>query len=79
VIRLYWENKLAFFDVKNVAIPVAVSVFPHEFYQAPRSWAERAFPRLIRYNKPDKGGPFAARGQPEIFTEELRAAFRSPR
>ena len=74
--RLYWENKLAFFDVKNVTIPVVVSALPDELYQAPRSWAERAFPKLIHFNKLDKGGHFAAWEQPEIFTEELRAAFR---
>jgi len=77
--RLYWENKLAFFDVKNVTIPVAVSVFPDDIYAAPRSWAERAFPRLIHYNKLDRGGHFAAWEQPQLFTEELRVAFRSLR
>jgi len=77
--RLYWENKLAFFDVKNVTIPVAVSVFPDEIYAAPRSWTERAFPKLIHYNKLAKGGHFAAWEQPAAFTEELRAAFRSLR
>jgi pimeloyl-ACP methyl ester carboxylesterase len=77
--RLYWENKLAFFDVKKIAIPVAVSAFPDEIYQAPRSWAERAFPKLIHYNKLDKGGHFAAWEQPKLFAEELRAAFRSMR
>jgi pimeloyl-ACP methyl ester carboxylesterase len=77
--RLFWESKLAFFDVKNVSIPVAVSAFPDELYQAPRSWAERAFPKLIYYNKLDKGGHFAAWEQPELFTAELRAAFRSLR
>lgn len=74
--RLYWENKLAFFDIKNIAIPVAVSAFPDELYQAPRSWAERAFPKLIHYNKLDKGGHFAAWEQPEIFCAELRVSFR---
>jgi pimeloyl-ACP methyl ester carboxylesterase len=77
--RLYWENKLAFFDVKNVTIPVAVSAFPDELYQAPRSWAERAFPKLINYNKLDKGGHFAAWEQPELFSAEMRAAFQSLR
>jgi pimeloyl-ACP methyl ester carboxylesterase len=77
--RLYWENKLPFFDVKNVTIPVAVSAFPDEIYQAPRSWAERAFPKLIHYNKLDKGGHFAAWEQPELFCSEMRAAFRSLR
>jgi len=77
--RLYWENKFPFFDAKNVTIPVTVSVFPGELYQAPRSWAERAYPKLIHYNKLDKGGHFAAWEQPELFAAELRAAFRSPR
>jgi pimeloyl-ACP methyl ester carboxylesterase len=77
--RLYWESKLAFFAPKNVAIPVAVSAFPDELYQAPRSWTERAYPKLICYNKLDKGGHFAAWEQPELFTTELRAAFKSLR
>src|SRR5882762_400548 len=77
--RLYWENKLPFFDVKNITIPVAVSAFPDELYQAPRSWAERAFPKLIHYNKFDKGGHFAAWEQPQLFSSEMRAAFRSLR
>ncbi|CAN7438937.1 epoxide hydrolase family protein [Rhizobium sp. LjRoot258] len=77
--RLYWENKLAFFAVKNVTIPVAVSVFPDEIYAAPRSWTQRAYPKLIHYNKLDKGGHFAAWEQPKAFTSELRAAFHSLR
>jgi len=77
--RLYWENKLAFFDVKNVSIPVAVSAFPDELYQAPRSWAERSFPKLIHYNKLDKGGHFAAWEQPQLFSEEVRAGLRALR
>ena len=77
--RLYWENKLPFFAPKGVTIPVAVSVFPDELYQAPRSWAERAYPKLIHYNKLDKGGHFAAWEQPKLFSEELRAGFRSLR
>ena len=80
--RLYWEafeNKVSFFEVKGVSIPVAVSVFPDELYQAPRSWAERAYPNLIHYNKVAKGGHFAAWEQPEFFTEELRAGFKSLR
>jgi len=77
--RLYWENKLAFFDPKGVSIPVAVSVFPDEIYAAPRSWTERAYPKLIHYNKLDKGGHFAAWEQPQVFSEELRAGFRSLR
>jgi pimeloyl-ACP methyl ester carboxylesterase len=74
--RLYWENKFSFFDVKNVSIPVAVSAFPDELYPAPRSWAERAYPNLIHYNKLDKGGHFAAWEQPELLSTELREAFR---
>ncbi|PYJ66975.1 MAG: multidrug MFS transporter [Verrucomicrobia bacterium] len=77
--RLYWESKLAFFAPKHVAIPVAVSAFPDELYQAPRSWTERAYPKLIYYNKLDKGGHFAAWEQPELFVGELRAAFKSLR
>jgi pimeloyl-ACP methyl ester carboxylesterase len=77
--RLYWENKLAFFSPKGISVPVAVSVFPDELYQTPRSWAERAYPKLIHYNKVDKGGHFAAWEQPKLFTEELRTAFRSLR
>jgi pimeloyl-ACP methyl ester carboxylesterase len=77
--RLYWEYKGGFFNAKGVTIPVAVTVFPSEQYQAPRSWAERAYPNLIHYNKADKGGHFAAWEQPQLFAEELRAAFRSLR
>jgi pimeloyl-ACP methyl ester carboxylesterase len=74
--RLYWESKLAFFAPKGVPIPAAVSVFPDEIYAAPRSWTEQAYPKLIHYHKVDKGGHFAAWEQPELFTAELRAAFR---
>jgi len=79
--RLYWENwgKLGYFNVKGVAIPVAVSVFPDELYPAPRSWAQQAFPKLIHFNKLDRGGHFAAWEQPALFTEEVRAGFRSLR
>src|SRR3989454_3810849 len=77
--RLYWESKLAFFAPKGVAIPVAVSAFPDELYQAPQRWTERAYPKLIHYNKLDKGGHFSAWGQPPIFLEEGRAGFRFPR
>ena len=77
--RLYWENKASFFGVKGVSVPVAVSAFPDELYQAPRSWAERAYPNLIHYNKLDKGGHFAAWEQPKLFSEEVRAGFRSLR
>jgi pimeloyl-ACP methyl ester carboxylesterase len=77
--RLYWENKLVFFAPMDVKVPVAVSAFPDELYQTPRSWAEKAFPKLIYYNRLDKGGHFAAWEQPQIFTQELRAGFRSLR
>jgi pimeloyl-ACP methyl ester carboxylesterase len=78
--RLYWENKADFFDAKAITIPFAISVFPDELYQAPRSWAERAYPdNLIHYNRLDRGGHFAAWEQPQLFAEELRAAFRSLR
>src|SRR6266536_1594915 len=75
--RLYWEYKCGFFNTKGVSIPVAVSVFPGEQYQAPRSWAERAYPKLIYYHEVDKGGHFAAWEQPHLFSEEVRAAFRT--
>jgi pimeloyl-ACP methyl ester carboxylesterase len=77
--RLYWEYKGGFFNAKGVSIPVAVSVFPSEQYQAPRSWAEQAYPNLIYFNEVDKGGHFAAWEQPQLFAEEIRAAFRSLR
>jgi pimeloyl-ACP methyl ester carboxylesterase len=78
--RLYWENKADFFDAKNITIPFAISVFPYELYQAPRSWAERAYPgNLIHYNRLSRGGHFAAWEQPELFTAEMRASFRTLR
>jgi pimeloyl-ACP methyl ester carboxylesterase len=77
--RLYWEYKGGFFNAKGVAIPVAMSVFPGEQYQAPRSWAEQAYPNLIYYHQVDRGGHFAAWEQPQLFASELRAAFRSLR
>jgi pimeloyl-ACP methyl ester carboxylesterase len=77
--RLYWEYRGGFFDAKGVTIPVAVTVFPGEQYEAPRSWAERAYPQLIHYNRAAKGGHFAAWEQPSIFADELRTAFRSLR
>jgi len=77
--RLYWENKGAFFDPRGVSIPVAVSVFPHEVYQAPRSWTERAYPGLVHFNQLDKGGHFAAWEQPQLLASEVRAGFRSLR
>ena len=77
--RLYWESKLPFFAPKGVAIPVAVSAFPDEIYTAPRSWAEKAYPKLVHYGRLDKGGHFAAWEQPEVFAAELRAGFKSLR
>jgi pimeloyl-ACP methyl ester carboxylesterase len=77
--RLYWEYKGGFWDAKGVSIPVAVSVFPNEAYQAPRSWVEQAYPKLIHYNQVEKGGHFAAWEQPQLFSEEVRASFRSLR
>jgi pimeloyl-ACP methyl ester carboxylesterase len=78
--RLYWENKADFFDAKPITIPFAISVFPDELYQAPRSWAERAYPdNLIHYNRLDRGGHFAAWEQPQLLAEEIRAAFRTLR
>ncbi|GGI23640.1 hydrolase [Bradyrhizobium guangdongense] len=77
--RLYWENKLNFFEPKHIAIPVAVSVFPDEIYAAPRTWTERAYPKLIHFNRLDKGGHFAAWEQPKLFSMEMRSAFRSLR
>ncbi len=77
--RLYWERKLGFFTPKGVKIPVAASAFPDELYQAPRSWAEQAYPNLIHYNKLPKGGHFAAWEQPKFLAQELRAGFKSLR
>jgi pimeloyl-ACP methyl ester carboxylesterase len=77
--RLYWENSLAFFAPKNLTIPVAVSVFPDEIYAAPQSWAEKAFPKLIHYNRLSKGGHFAAWEQTDVFVDELRASFKPVR
>ena len=77
--RLYWEYKGGFFNAKGVKTPVAVTVFPSEQYEAPRSWTERAYPKLIHYNRVAKGGHFAAWEQPGIFVDELRASFRSVR
>ena len=77
--RFYWENKVSVYNAINVEIPAAVSVFPGENYQAPRSWAARAYHKLIYYNKVDRGGHFAAWEQPQVFSEELRASFKSLR
>jgi len=77
--RLYWENKVGLYNAVNVSIPAAVTVFPGENYEAPRSWTERAYHKLIYYNKVDKGGHFAAWEQPQLFSEEVRAGFRPVR
>jgi pimeloyl-ACP methyl ester carboxylesterase len=77
--RLYWEYRGGFFNAKGVTIPVAVTVFPGEQYEAPRSWTERAYPNLIHYHRVDRGGHFAAWEQPQLLAEELRTAFRSIR
>jgi pimeloyl-ACP methyl ester carboxylesterase len=77
--RLYWESKLPFFAPKGVTLPVAVSAYPDEIYQAPKSWTEKAYPKLIYYNRLPKGGHFAAWEQPEEFSTELRASFKSLR
>jgi pimeloyl-ACP methyl ester carboxylesterase len=78
--RLYWEYfGKGYFNAKGVSIPVAVSSFPDELYPVPRSWAEQAYPKLIHYNKLDQGGHFAAWEQPKLFSEEVRAGFRSLR
>ena len=77
--RLYWENNANNFNAVDISIPAAITVFPGEIYRAPRSWAERAYRKLIYYNVVDKGGHFAAWEQPQLFSEELRKAFRSLR
>jgi pimeloyl-ACP methyl ester carboxylesterase len=77
--RLYWENTLDFFDAKGVTVPAAVSVFPRELYQAPRSWTEQAYPKLVYFNELDRGNHFAAWQEPELFVDEVRAGFRTLR
>jgi len=77
--RLYWEKNPPYLNAADISIPAAVSVFPGEVYQAPRSWAERAYHNLIYFNQAGKGGHFAAWEQPQLFSEEVRAAFRSLR
>lgn len=77
--RLYWESKLAFFAPKGVPLPAAVSAYPDEIYTAPESWTRKAYPKLIHYNRLPKGGHFAAWEQPQFFSEELRASFRTLR
>ena len=77
--RLYRENTFGFFDVKGVSVPTGVTAFPRELYQTPRSWAEAAYPNLIHFNEVDRGNHFAAWQEPELFSAEVRAAFRSLR
>jgi pimeloyl-ACP methyl ester carboxylesterase len=74
--RLYWENKINLYLPADVSIPAAITVFPGESFQAPRSWAERAYHNLIYFHQADRGGHFAAWEQPQLFSEEVRAAFR---
>jgi pimeloyl-ACP methyl ester carboxylesterase len=74
--RLYWENKLGFFNIQGVTIPVGVSAFPHEIYTAPQSWSQKAYPKLVYYKKHDIGGHFAAWEQPQLFCEDVRATFK---
>ena len=76
---LSWEYKGGFFNVKGVSLPVAVSIFPGAQYQAPRSWTEQAYPNLTYFNEVDKGGHFAACEQPQLFSEEPRAGFKTLR
>ena len=77
--RLYWENKLGFFNVQGVTVPTGVSAFPYELYQAPQSWAEEAYPKLVYYKKHDVGGHFVAWERPQLFSEDVRATFRTVR
>jgi pimeloyl-ACP methyl ester carboxylesterase len=79
--RLYWENNNNNFNAdsqhtRDISLPVAVTVFPGEIYRAPKSWAQRAYRNLVYFNEVDRGGHFAAWEQPELFSSELRAAFR---
>jgi pimeloyl-ACP methyl ester carboxylesterase len=77
--RIYWENKLNLYAAADISIPAAITVFPGENYEAPRSWAERAYHKLIYYNRVEKGGHYAAWEQPQLFSQEVRAAFKSLR
>ena len=77
--QLYWENNANNFNAVDISIPAAITVFPGEIYRAPRSWAERSYHKLVYFNEVDKGGHFAAWEQPELFSAELRAAFKSLR
>jgi pimeloyl-ACP methyl ester carboxylesterase len=77
--RFYWESHINLYNAADVSIPAAVTVFPGENYEAPRSWAERAYHKLIYYNRIDNGGHYAALEQPQLFSEEVRAGFRSLR
>jgi pimeloyl-ACP methyl ester carboxylesterase len=77
--RIYWEHKATFVGVRNVSVPVAVSIFPDDVVYAPRSWTEQAYPNLVHYNELDRGGHFAAWEVPELYASELRDGFRSLR
>jgi pimeloyl-ACP methyl ester carboxylesterase len=77
--RLYWDNKLPFFDIYGVTVPAAISVFPDELYEAPKSWTEKAYPKLLRYNRLPMGGHFAAWEQPQFYVDEIRAGFKTLR
>ncbi|GAA5069082.1 epoxide hydrolase family protein [Lysobacter panacisoli] len=77
--RLYWENRTPYFSVKGVELAVAVSVFPEELYQAPRSWTEKAYPNLVHYNRLPRGGHFPAWEQPALYSQEVRAGFSTLR
>jgi hypothetical protein len=77
--RLYWENKVSLYLSANVSIPAAVTVFPGESFQAPRSWTERAYHKLIYFHQAEQGGHFAAWEQPQLFSQEVCAGFTPPR
>jgi pimeloyl-ACP methyl ester carboxylesterase len=77
--RIYWEHKASWAAVRNVTVPVAVSVFPDDVVYSPRSWTEQAYPNLVHYNEVGRGGHFAAWEQPELYASELRDGFRSLR
>ncbi|MET1028111.1 MAG: epoxide hydrolase [Dongiaceae bacterium] len=77
--QLYWENNANNFNAVDISLPAAITVFPGEIYRAPRSWAERSYHKLIYFNEVDRGGHFAAWEEPELFSVEIRAAFRTLR
>lgn len=77
--QLYWENNANNFNAVDISIPAAITVFPGEIYRAPKSWAEKSYHNLIYFNEVSKGGHFAQWEEPQLFAEELRAAFKSLR